>query len=106
MDTAFFNTLLLTVLLINAPPPKEVRPPTPKDIPRNKDGNALLQERKVLVSNGKVIPFVDPGKQMETAIKNRLKMIIDSKKREGSVGFLVYFTLAFATIPDLWCCLV
>ncbi len=65
---------------LNAPPPKEVRPPTPKDIPRNKDGNALLQERKVLVSNGKVIPFVDPGKQMETAIKNRLKMIIDSKK--------------------------
>ena len=65
---------------INAPPPKEVRPPTPKDIPRNKDGNALLQERKVLVSNGKVIPFVDPGKQMETAIKNRLKMIIDKNK--------------------------
>ena len=62
---------------LNAPPPKEVRPPTPKDIPRNKDGNALLQERKVLVSNGKVIPFVDPGKQMETAIKNRLKMIIE-----------------------------
>ena len=65
---------------LNAPPPKEVRPPTPKDIPRNKDGNALLQERKVLVSNGKVIPFVDPGKQMETAIKNRLKMIIDKNK--------------------------
>ena len=65
---------------LNAPPPREVRPPTPKDIPRNKDGNALLQERKVLVSNGKVIPFVDPGKQMETAIKNRLKMIIDKNK--------------------------
>jgi len=65
---------------LNAPPPKEVRPPTPKDIPRNKDGNALLQERKVLVTNGKVIPFVDPGKQMETAIKNRLKMIIDKNK--------------------------
>ncbi|MDO7681768.1 MAG: hypothetical protein MUQ52_04715 [Pirellulales bacterium] len=63
---------------LNAPPPKEVRPPTPKDIPRDrKDGKQLLQERKVLVSNGKVIPFVDPGKQMETAIKNRLKMIIE-----------------------------
>ena len=69
---------------LNAPPPKEVRPPTPKDIPRNKEGNALLQERKVLVSNGKVIPFVDPGKQMETAIKNRLKMIIE--KNEITVG--------------------
>jgi len=65
---------------LNAPPPKEVRPPTPKDIPRNKDGNQLLQERKVLVTNGKVIPFVDPGKQMETAIKNRLKIIIEKNK--------------------------
>ncbi len=71
---------------LNAPPPKEVRPPTPKDIPRNKDGNALLQERKVLVSNGKVIPFVDPGKQMETAIKNRLKIIIDKNKIDVGEG--------------------
>ena len=65
---------------LKAPPPKEVRPPTPQDIPRDDDGRQKLQERKVLVSNGKVIPFVDPGKQMETAIKNRLKMIIDKNK--------------------------
>ena len=65
---------------LNAPPPKGVRPPTPQDIPRDNEGRQQLQERKVLVSNGKVIPFVDPGKQMETAIKNRLKMIIDKNK--------------------------
>lgn len=60
------------------PPPKEVRPPTPRDVPRDpKNGNALLQERKVLVRDGKIIPFVDPGKGLETAIKNRLKFLIE-----------------------------
>jgi hypothetical protein len=69
---------------LNAPPPKEVRPSAQKDIPRNKDGNALLQERKVLVRNGKVFLFVDPNKKMETAIKNRLKSII--RKNGITVG--------------------
>ncbi len=59
------------------PPPKEVRPPTPKDVPRDNKGNQLLQERKVLVRDGKIIPFVDPGKGLETAIKNRLKFLIE-----------------------------
>ena len=59
------------------PPPKEVRPPTPKDVPRDNNGNQLLQERKVLVRDGKIIPFVDPGKGLETAIKNRLKFLIE-----------------------------
>jgi len=59
------------------PPPKEVRPPTPKDVPRDNNGNQILQERKVLVRDGKVIPFVDPGKGLENAIKDRLKFLIE-----------------------------
>lgn len=73
------------------PPPKEVRPPTPRDVPRDpKNGNALLQARTVLVKDGKIIPFVDPGKIMETAIKNRLKMII--QKNNIQVGEGNYIT--------------
>jgi len=69
------------------PPPKEVRPPTPRDVPRDpKNGNPLLQPRTVLVKDGKVIPFVDPGKQMETAIKNRLKMIIQKNNIQVGEG--------------------
>ena len=65
---------------LKAPPPQEVRPPTPKDVPRNpKDGRSILQPRKILVANGKVIPFIDPGKQLETAVKNYVKALLKSK---------------------------
>ena len=68
---------------LKAPPPQEVRPPTPKDVPRNpKDGRSILQPRKILVANGKVIPFIDPGKQLETAVKNYVKALLNQNKIE------------------------
>ncbi len=73
-------------LLVNSEGVATVHPTSPKDLPRNKDGNPLLQQRTVLVSNGKVIPFVDPGKQMETAIANQLKLIIDKNKIDVGEG--------------------
>ena len=55
----------------------EIRPPTPKDVPRNNNGYPLLRERKVLVRNGKVIPFIDPDGKMEESLKDKIRIIID-----------------------------
>lgn len=59
------------------PPPKEVRPPTPQPAPVDmQTGKALLQERIVLVRKGKIIPFIDVGKENETIIKKKIEGII------------------------------
>ena len=50
----------------------------PKDLPRSpKNGLPILQQRNVLVRNGKVIPFIDTGRQMETSLKNKMRTIIE-----------------------------
>lgn len=50
----------------------------PKAIPRSpKTGAPILQQRNILVSNGKVIPFIDTGKQMETSLKNKIRTIVE-----------------------------
>ena len=55
----------------------EIRPPTPRDVPRNNDGNLLLREGKVLVRNGKVIPLIDSDGKMKESLKDKIRMIID-----------------------------
>lgn len=55
----------------------------PKEIPRDpKTGTALLQPKVVLISNGKVISFIntgkDTGKELEAFLKGKVSKIIDS----------------------------
>ena len=50
----------------------------PKEFPRDpKTGYSLLQSKRVLVRNGKVISFIDTDKQMQTSLKDKVSRIID-----------------------------
>jgi chemotaxis protein histidine kinase CheA len=63
------------------PPPKEVRPPTPRPpMIDPQTGNPQLQRRDVFVKNGRVIPVIDPGDEMKNAVVNRIKYIIGAKR--------------------------
>lgn len=54
-----------------------LRQTTRKHVPRDPTtGHQLLQERKVLVRDGRVILYADPDKEIENAIKSRLKFLI------------------------------
>ena len=70
---------------LNAPPPKEVRPPTPKDIPRKNDGNPLLSKKEILISGGKVIPKVIP-EVFKNQVKNYVNNIVSQSKIEAEEG--------------------
>ena len=70
-------------------PANQIRPPIPRDVPRDpRNGIPLLQPRTVLVKDGKVFLFVDHEKKLETAIKNRLKEIIENDGIQVSEGSL------------------
>ena len=71
---------------LNAPPPKEVRPPTPKDVPRKTDGMLCFQKRKVLISGGKVIPFVHSRSKFKNQVKNYVNTIVSQSKIEAEEG--------------------
>jgi hypothetical protein len=63
------------------PPPKEVRPPTPRPpMIDPQTGRPQLERRDVFVKNGRVIPIIDPGDEMANAVKNRIKYIIASRR--------------------------
>jgi hypothetical protein len=63
------------------PPPKEVRPPTPRPpMIDPQTGRPQLERRDVFVKNGRVIPVIDPGDEMANAVKNRIKYIIASRR--------------------------
>ena len=70
---------------LNAPPPKEVRPPTPKDVPRKTDGKPVLSKKEILVVGGKVIPKVIP-EEFKTQVKNYVNMIVSQSKIQAEEG--------------------
>lgn len=69
----------------------EIRPSTAQDVPRDhQTGRPLLQQRTVLVKDGKVFLFVDPEEKLETAVKDRIEEIIESN--DIQVGEANYIT--------------
>jgi RNAse (barnase) inhibitor barstar len=70
---------------LNAPPPKQVKPPIPKDIPRNLDGNPQLIKREILVTGGKVIAKVIP-EAFKNQVKNYVNTIVSQSKIQAEEG--------------------
>ncbi|MDA7992999.1 MAG: hypothetical protein MPJ25_08160, partial [Pirellulales bacterium] len=70
---------------LNAPPPREVRPPTPKDVPRKADGNPQLSRKEILISGGKVIPKFIP-EAFKNQVKDYVNAIVSQSKIEAEEG--------------------
>ena len=70
---------------LNAPPPKQIKPPTPKDIPRKNDGNPQLTAKEILVTGGKVIPKVIPD-AFKSQVKDYVNAIVSQSKIEAEEG--------------------
>ena len=67
----------------------EIRPPTPKDVPRRPNGTPLLARQDVLVSNGKIIPFIYSDGVRERSLKPIIKMIIDKNHIDVEDGHYI-----------------
>ena len=67
----------------------EIRPPTPKDVPRKSNGTPLLARQDVLVSNGKIIPFIYSDGVRERSLKPIIKMIIDKNHIDVEDGHYI-----------------
>ena len=70
---------------LNAPPPKEVRPPTPRDVIRKTDGSPQLSKKEILITGGKVIPKVIP-EAFKNQVKNYVNTIVSQSKIEAEEG--------------------